>query len=62
MSGLSHTPGKRAKGQTFRGFESRPLRQLKKAPNRVLFFGQHGGLALNLSCYICPHATRFPVC
>ncbi len=27
MSGLSHTPGKRAKGQTFRGFESRPLRQ-----------------------------------
>ncbi len=29
MSGLSHTPGKRAKGQTFRGFESRPLRQKK---------------------------------
>ena len=28
MSGLSHTPGKRAKGKTFRGFESRLLRQL----------------------------------
>jgi cytochrome subunit of sulfide dehydrogenase len=28
MSGLSHTPGKRAKGYTFRGFESRLLRQL----------------------------------
>ncbi len=27
MSGLSHTPGKRAKGKTFRGFESRLLRQ-----------------------------------
>jgi hypothetical protein len=28
MSGLSHTPGKRAKGKTFRGFESRLLRHL----------------------------------
>ena len=28
MSGLSHTPGKRARGKTLRGFESRPLRQL----------------------------------
>ena len=28
MSGLSHTPGKRAWGKTHRGFESRPLRQL----------------------------------
>ena len=27
MSGLSHTPGKRARGKTLRGFESRPLRQ-----------------------------------
>ena len=27
MSGLSHTPGKRAWGKTHRGFESRPLRQ-----------------------------------
>ena len=27
MSGLSHTPGKRARGQTLRGFESRLLRQ-----------------------------------
>jgi hypothetical protein len=29
MSGLSHTPGKRTKGKTFRGFESRPLRQIQ---------------------------------
>jgi hypothetical protein len=29
MSGLSHTPGKRAKGKTFRGFESRLLRQIQ---------------------------------
>ena len=29
MSGLSHTPGKRAKGYTFRGFESRLLRQFR---------------------------------
>ena len=28
MSGLSHTPGKRAWGKTHRGFESRPLRQI----------------------------------
>ena len=28
MSGLSHTPGKRAKGKTFRGFESRLLRHI----------------------------------
>lgn len=27
MSGLSHTPGKRAWGYTHRGFESRLLRQ-----------------------------------
>ena len=27
MSGLSHTPGKRARGKTLRGFESRLLRQ-----------------------------------
>ncbi|MFM2252417.1 MAG: hypothetical protein RJB68_754, partial [Pseudomonadota bacterium] len=27
MSGLSHTPGKRAWGNTHRGFESRLLRQ-----------------------------------
>ncbi len=32
MSGLSHTPGKRAKGKTFRGFESRLLRQKIKQP------------------------------
>ncbi len=28
MSGLSHTPGKRARGKTLRGFESRLLRQM----------------------------------
>jgi hypothetical protein len=43
MSGLSHTPGKRAKGQTFRGFESRPLRQSPKTKKRLqgafLFWG-----------------------
>ena len=33
MSGLSHTPGKRAKGKTFRGFESRLLRQYLKKSN-----------------------------
>ena len=27
MSGLSRTPGKRVRGKTLRGFESRPLRQ-----------------------------------
>jgi hypothetical protein len=27
MSGLSRTPGKRVRGYTLRGFESRPLRQ-----------------------------------
>jgi hypothetical protein len=32
MSGLSHTPGKRTKGKTFRGFESRPLRHKVKSP------------------------------
>ena len=32
MSGLSHTPGKRAWGKTHRGFESRLLRQLSLIP------------------------------
>jgi hypothetical protein len=32
MSGLSHTPGKRAWGNTHRGFESRLLRQKLKNP------------------------------
>ncbi len=32
MSGLSHTPGKRAWGKTHRGFESRLLRQIKQYP------------------------------
>ncbi len=31
MSGLSHTPGKRARGKTLRGFESRLLRQINCA-------------------------------
>ena len=34
MSGLSHTPGKRAWGKTHRGFESRLLRQKVKTPQR----------------------------
>ena len=51
MSGLSHTPGKRARGQTLRGFESRLLRQklqIKRA-HRARFFhlrhhnATHGG-------------------
>ncbi len=33
MSGLSHTPGKRAWGNTHRGFESRPLRQKQRTPH-----------------------------
>ncbi len=32
MSGLSHTPGKRAWGKTHRGFESRLLRQKMENP------------------------------
>jgi hypothetical protein len=32
MSGLSHTPGKRAWGKTHRGFESRLLRQKIENP------------------------------
>ena len=40
MSGLSHTPGKRARGQTLRGFESPLLRQLisKYGPLRGPYF------------------------
>jgi hypothetical protein len=40
MSGLSHTPGKRAWGKTHRGFESRLLRQkMEKAHvDHGLFF------------------------
>ena len=39
MSGLSHTPGKRAWGNTHRGFESRLLRQKpsKNAPLGAFF-------------------------
>jgi hypothetical protein len=39
MSGLSHTPGKRAWGYTHRGFESRLFRQLvnEYAPSGALF-------------------------
>ena len=40
MSGLSHTPGKRAWGYTHRGFESRPFRQRdsKDAPSGAFLF------------------------
>ena len=43
MSGLSHTPGKRAWGKTHRGFESRPLRQTasKQAPLGRFFVSGH---------------------
>ena len=41
MSGLSHTPGKRAKGYTFRGFESRLLRQML-SPVSIVFTGLFG--------------------
>ena len=37
MSGLSHTPGKRARGKTLRGFESRLLRQIKTPPQGGFF-------------------------
>ena len=36
MSGLSHTPGKRAKSKIFRGFESRLLRQIKSPASQCL--------------------------
>ena len=48
MSGLSHTPGKRARGYTLRGFESRLLRhklvccspaQAPKSPASLVFTG-----------------------
>ena len=39
MSGLSHTPGKRARGYTLRGFESRLLRQKLKTPKALRFRG-----------------------
>ena len=39
MSGLSHTPGKRARGKTLRGFESRLLRQiLEKIPCKSMTY------------------------
>ena len=38
MSGLSHTPGKRARGKTLRGFESPLLRQ-KNNPVSVMTRG-----------------------
>ena len=44
MSGLSHTPGKRARGKTLRGFESRLLRQMvsNHAPfGAFCFFATH---------------------
>ena len=43
MSGLSHTPGKRARGKTLRGFESPLLRQYpnKHAPSGAFCFCSH---------------------
>jgi hypothetical protein len=43
MSGLSHTPGKRARGKTLRGFESPLLRQHpnKHAPSGAFCFCSH---------------------
>ncbi len=38
MSGLSHTPGKRARGKTLRGFESRLLRQ-NESPSEFICLG-----------------------
>ena len=43
MSGLSHTPGKRARGYTLRGFESRLLRQML-SPVSPVFTGLFSGL------------------
>ena len=48
MSGLSHTPGKRARGYTLRGFESRLLRQMASPVSLVFtglfgFWGYRGG-------------------
>ncbi len=39
MSGLSHTPGKRAWGKTHRGFESRLLRQMTNPVMRLSVTG-----------------------
>ena len=39
MSGLSHTPGKRAWGKTHRGFESRLLRQKLEKPCNLAIAG-----------------------
>jgi hypothetical protein len=43
MSGLSHTPGKRAWGKTHRGFESRLLRQIvnEYGPSGPFFIGTY---------------------
>ena len=38
MSGLSRTPGKRVWANTHRGFESRPLRQIKYRPLWAVFY------------------------
>ena len=49
MSGLSHTPGKRAWGYTHRGFESRLFRQLvnEYGASRPVF-------------HLSPHLTQQP--
>ena len=49
MSGLSHTPGKRARGQTLRGFESRLLRQrISKHGPSGLFLRLTPSIALSI--------------
>ncbi len=57
MSGLSRTPGKRVRGKTLRGFESRPLRQ-QRLPNaesdghRAPFIHVNGAFFLpRVSCF-----------
>ena len=50
MSGLSHTPGKRAWGYTHRGFESRPFRQYPPG-------NPHGCWVFWLSLNLNPHSN-----
>ena len=53
MSGLSHTPGKRARGKTLRGFESRLLRQKlkrKRTPGVRFFASTECYLSVRTIC------------
>ena len=67
MSGLSHTPGKRARGKTLRGFESRLLRQNFSKP--LIFKGFFNCVAagsmlcklnVQLSPDLCPRTPPLP--